>query len=476
MSRLNALLPAVLLVVGPRPSVAQAGRGAATPTFAELSRQVDRFVREQMTARHIPGAAVAVVSRGKVVHLEGYGLADVEHEVPVTEHTVFELASVSKQFTATAIMLLVQDGALSLDDTITGVVDSLPTAWSAITIRHLLSHTAGLPDYSRPEFHLHVREEYTPRQLARLVMNAPLDFAPGAKHSYSNTGYALLGMAIEARSGKSYGTFLRQRIFEPLGMRDSRFNDRRAIIPHRARGYSLVDYTLQNAAYTDPSAPYAAGGLVSSAADMATWMQAQGSEKLLTRANWQQLWTEARLTDGTAVSYGLGWYVRHDWSRTRVEHRGGIEGFSNYDARFVEDSLAVVLLSNADVPFGRFGWGLFSIYLPETRYVPPRPIVDTDSATTQLLRRVVTALSQGTGDSAWYTPKVQQYYFPDRIKTRRRAFADLGPLTAFDLLETTDDKGRERRRYRAMFGATPVLFTYWLTPDRRIDDVDFQIE
>jgi D-alanyl-D-alanine carboxypeptidase len=417
-----------------------------------------------------------VISHGKVVLMRSYGLADVEQHVPVTEHTVFEIASVSKQFTATAIMMLVQDGRLSVNDTITRVLDSLPETWKAVTIRHLLTHTSGIPELSRPEFHMNLRKDYQRRELVQLVANAPLDFMPGARHSYSNTGYALLGMVIEKVSGKEYGSFLRERLFEPLGMHDTRFNDRRAIIPHRARGYELVDYALVNAQYTSPSLPFAAGGLVSSVADMVRWMQAQGSEKLLPRAAWEQMWSKTTLSDGTTADYGFGWNVRNNWSRKRIEHGGGIEGFSAADTRFIDDSLDLIFLSNlSDGDRGHIVWGLMGIYLPATRYVPPAPIADRDTATTRFLRTVVNALVHGVGDSSWYTPRVQRYYFPDRIKARK-AIGALGPLESFGLTGVLDDAGRQKRVYRAFLGPHPVHFTLWVTPDRRIDGVDFEVE
>ena len=441
-----------------------------------LEREVDALMKQEMRARHIPGASVAVVSKGEVVLLKGYGLADVENQVPAAANTVYEIASVTKQFTATAIMMLVQERKLALDDSINQVLDGLPAAWSKITIRQLLNHTAGLPEYSKPQFHLDMRKDHSSRDLLQLVVNTPLDFTPGERYSYSNTGYVLAGMLIEKLSGKDYGTFMRERIFEPLGMRDSRFNDQSAIIPNRARGYTFNNYTLANAEYTSSSNPYAAGGLLSSAADMAKWMQAQGSEKLLSRANWEQMWTNARLNDGTTFGYGFGWNIRTTWSRKRVEHSGGIQGFSSNVTRFIDDDLSVIFLVNSDANVGRLGQHIFGLYLPATQYRPAKPIADADTATSDFLRRVSTALAQGTGDPGWYTPKVQSFYFPNRIKLRRGAFEGLGPMQSFDLLEVKEEAGRMKRIYRAVFGTTPMLFTYWLTPDHKVDDVNFEVE
>lgn len=469
--KISRLIPiSLLLAITSAIGVAQA------PARAGLESEVDALMKQQMRGRHIPGASVAVVSRGQVVLLKGYGLADVENQVPATPHTVFELASVTKQFTATAIMMLVQDGKLSLDDTITHALEGLPAAWDKITIRQLLNHTGGIPDFSRPAYRLDMRLDHTPRELVHLVESSALDFTPGQKYSYSNTGYVLLGMIIEKVSGKDYGTFQRERIFEPLGMTDSRFNNQSAIVPNRARGYTFTNFILENADFTSSSNPYAAGGLLSSAADMAKWIQAQGSEKLLSRANWEQMWTDARLNDGTSFGYGFGWNIRRTWSRKRVEHAGGISGFKTNVTRFIDDDISVVYLLNSDSGAGRLAQHIFGLYLPVTQYHPPKAIADPDTATTEFLRRVTDALSKGTGDPRWYTPKVQKFLFPDAIKSRKGGFDDLGPLQSFELIQVKEDAGRQQRIYRALFGTTPMLFTYWLTPDHKIDDADFEVE
>jgi D-alanyl-D-alanine carboxypeptidase len=373
-------------------------------------------------------------------------------------------------------MMLVQDGKLSLDDPMNRVLDGLPAAWNKITTRQLLNHTAGLPEYSRPEFHLDMKKDHAPRALVQLVANAPLDFTPGERYSYSNTNYVLIGMLIEKLSGKDYGRFIRERIFEPLGMSDSRYNDQSANVSNRARGYTFSNYALAKAEDISASNAYAAGALLSSAADMAKWMQAQGSEKLLMRSNWEQMWAPARLNDGTTAGYGFGWNVRTTWSRKRVEHAGGIQGFSSGVTRFIDDDLSVIFLLNSDASPGRLGQRIFGLYLPATQYRPPKPIADVDNATTDFLRRVTAALAQGTGDPSWYTPKVQSFYFPDQIKSRKGAFEGLGQLQSFDLIEAKEETGRKKRTYRAVFGTTPIIFTYWLTPDHKIDDVDFEVE
>lgn len=172
---------------------------------------IDEFVLEQMEARHVPGVSIAVVKEGKVVFAKGYGMANLELSVPATEHSVYQLASITKQFTATAVMMLVEDGKLTLDRKVADIIEGLPSAWSNVTVRHLLNHTSGIKSYtSIPDCFASARKDFKKEEIIALVADAPMEFAPGEKWNYSNTGYFLLGI-----SGKDYGTFLRERIFQP---------------------------------------------------------------------------------------------------------------------------------------------------------------------------------------------------------------------------------------------------------------------
>ncbi len=200
------------------------------------SDAVDAYIEGRMQKRHIPGVSIAIVQDGKVVRLKGYGFANVELSVPATENSVYQLASVTKMFTATAVMMLVEDGKLGLDDKITDRLSDLPPAWKVVTVGQLLSHTSGIKSYtSVRDFHKSARKDYSQREILDLVAKEPLEFAPGEKWSYSNTGYFLLGMLIEKVSGKPYGEFLSERIFKPLGMTQTRVNDLRDVIKGRAK-------------------------------------------------------------------------------------------------------------------------------------------------------------------------------------------------------------------------------------------------
>ena len=205
---------------------------------------VDAFVRAEMERQKVPGVAVAIVRGGDVVEARGYGLANVEHQVAVKPETIFQSGSVGKQFTSTVVMLLVEEGKLALSDPLTKFFPKAPAPWSGITVRHLLTHTSGIPDYT--EETLDYRKDYTEEELASLAFGLKLEFPPGSRWSYSNTGYVLLGIIVGKVSGRFYGDLLAERVFAPLGMKTARVISEEDIVPNRAAGYRLVGGQLKN--------------------------------------------------------------------------------------------------------------------------------------------------------------------------------------------------------------------------------------
>ena len=208
---------------------------SATASDARLE-QIDRFVSTEMSRQHIPGMAVAVVKNGEVMLAKGYGFANLEHEVPVTAHSIFQSGSVSKQFTAAAIMLLEEQGKLRLDDPIARYLPRTKARWGSITVRHLLTHTSGIPDY---EDEVDTRRDYSEHELAEFVGRLPRTSAPGDKFEYSNSGYLLLGIVIRTITGKFHGDFIRENILEPLGMATARIVTDAETVPHRVAGYQM---------------------------------------------------------------------------------------------------------------------------------------------------------------------------------------------------------------------------------------------
>jgi CubicO group peptidase (beta-lactamase class C family) len=315
---------------------------------------VDSYIAAQLREQHIPGLALAVIRDGRVVKSQGYGLANIELGVPVTPETVFQLGSIGKQFTATAILMLAEDGELSLDDKITRYFPAAAPRWNAITIRHLLNHTSGLADYTDDKYvapggltPLH--EELTDEEILRRFTTLPFDFKPGEKWSYSNTGYAILGFLIHKVSGQTYGDFLEARVFKPLGMSATRVISESEIIPNRAAGYLLVKNEIKNQFWVSPHwNTLADGALYSTAADMTKWDAAITARALLKPESYAQMWTPAPLDDGKSYPYGFAWDLLEVNGHRLQEHGGAWQGFTAHYARYPDDQLSVIVLTNLE--------------------------------------------------------------------------------------------------------------------------------
>jgi D-alanyl-D-alanine carboxypeptidase len=316
------------------------------PTVA-FADKVDDFVLAEMKRHQIPGLSLAVLKNVKVLKSEGYGFANVELGVPATPETVYQLASITKCFTATAIMLLVEDGKLKLGDRISARLPDLPPAWSNITVRHLLTHTSGIKSYTQlAEIAEDPRKTFKPEEIVELVREWPLEFPPGERYAYSNTGYFLLGLLIEKISEMDYGKFLERRIFKPAGMTDTRVNSFADLIPRRAAGYVLRDDGIGNALFVNPSQPFSAGALVTSVADLARWDAALYGDGIVRQSTLRQMWTRAALNDGSPTNYGLGWGIQELGGRKWIQHNGGIIGFSSHMRRGLDDGLTLIVLAN----------------------------------------------------------------------------------------------------------------------------------
>ena len=291
-------------------------------------------------------------------------MANLEHDARVTPQTVFQSGSMGKQFTAMAVMLLVEEGKLKLDDPVAKYL-AVPASWPGITVRHLLTHTSGLGDYPE-DFSL--KADHTEEDLLKMITGQPLNFSPGEKWSYSNLGYVSLGILIHKVTGRSYGNLLQERVFGPLGMRSSRVISEADIIPHRAAGYRLKDGALKNQDWVAPSVNTTAdGSLYLTAEDIAKWDEALETKKLLSRAGFEEMWKPVKLNDGRNAPYGFGWGVRTTASGHPVlEHGGAWQGFASYIARYPDDHLAVVVFCNrAGAPARYIAQRVAGFYVPE---------------------------------------------------------------------------------------------------------------
>jgi CubicO group peptidase (beta-lactamase class C family) len=313
---------------------------------SSIDSAVADYVKAEMERQHIPGLALLVTRDGKVVRSEGFGLANVEVQVPVKPETIFQSGSVGKQFTATAVMMLVEAGKIGLNDPLTKYFPEAPPSWKNVTVRELLSHTGGFGDYPKD---FNFRKDWTEPQLLKLVESIPLAYPPGTKWEYSNLGYLTLGILIHRVSGEFYGDFLRQRIFQPLGMQATRIISEVDIIPNRAAGYRLVKGELKNQEWVAPAMNTTAdGSLYFSIVDLSRWDAALYEGKLLKRSSFDLMWTPVKLKNGQSnkAGYGFGWFIEERNGHRCIHHDGSWQGFETAIDRYVDDHLSVVALTN----------------------------------------------------------------------------------------------------------------------------------
>jgi CubicO group peptidase (beta-lactamase class C family) len=321
----------------------------ALPTSYSLHAQqdpssaVDRYVQTRMREINIPGLSLAVLQDGKVLKTAGYGAANIETQTSATPETVYRIASLSKQFIAGAILLLVQDGKIRLDDKAAQYLDQPPAAWQDITLRQLLTHTSGIPR-DPADYHPYVQQPIT--DVIRAAYALPLSFQPGTGWLYSNVGYYVLAEVITKASGEPWDNFIAHRLFAPAGMTATRIATLKDIVPHRASGYTMEDNHLVNAEAWIALRPSAA--FLSNIIDMEKWDQFLDSQNPFSSENRKLMWTPAALNDKTSTDYGFGWYIDPYLGESRIHHDGQYPGFRADYERFPNEKLSVILLANTD--------------------------------------------------------------------------------------------------------------------------------
>ncbi|MDX2220526.1 MAG: serine hydrolase [Burkholderiales bacterium] len=348
------LLPALLVAglafgtVHSTAVFADASRPASSSVIVEgdIARQIDTAFTATFKADE-PGAAIIVVKDGKTVLRKGYGLADTEKKVPIQPGDVFRLGSMTKQFTAVAILMLAEEGKLSVQDEITRFVPDYPTQGKKITVEHLLTHTSGIKSYTNmPGFRTIVNKDMKPLEVVDFFKNEPMEFAPGERYAYNNSGYFLLGIIIEKVSGMSYADFVAKRIFEPLGMTHTAFEGFERNGVKRIAGYGRGRAGFEPARPMSMTQPYAAGSLVSTVDDLARWDAAITAGKLLKPASWKRAFTPYVLNNGKPTDYGYGWQIRKFQGEELIEHGGAINGFHTQGMRLPASRVYVAVLTN----------------------------------------------------------------------------------------------------------------------------------
>jgi len=458
--------------------------GAAPRQPGDIMAQVDDVVRAEMQRQKVPGVALGIVSKGKVIAAKGYGYANVELSVPVTAETIFQSGSVGKQFTATAVMLQVEDGKLALDDSITKYFTDAPPSWRPITVRNLLTHTSGIPDYETEAANVgggvqvvDYRRDYTEDEMTKIAYGMPLKFAPGSRWSYSNTGYVLLGILIHKVSGRFYGDVLKDRVFTPLGMKTARVISEADIVPHRAAGYRLLNGELKNQEWVSPSLDSTAdGSLYLSMLDFIAWDRGLRAHAVLKARSWAQIYTPVTLTSGKPYPYGFAWDVDESQGQPWYHHGGSWQGFRTYISRYLADDLTIVVLTNlADADPDRFVDGVARVLDPRLAQIEPStPIPDSEPLIASRVRALLAAASGGKlsaqdlsfaqGEAAQQAKEFEQLLHP------------LGALRRLDLLDRRVLGDDRASTYAAVYADRTLRVQIALAPDDRISDFSVQPE
>jgi CubicO group peptidase (beta-lactamase class C family) len=384
----------------------------AAPSLVAQSVPLDsvtRYVTAVMQHQKIPGVSVAIVRGDSILLARGYGFANLEHRVPASDSTVYQSGSLGKQFTATAVGMLAQQGRLTLEERITRWFPEGKGAWDSVTVRHLLTHTSGVPDYT--DSLVDLRKDYTEEDLVRLAATQPLDFPAGTSWSYSNTGYLLLGVIVHRVTGRFYGDVLQELLFEPLGMR-TRVISEADIVPNRAAGYRLVKGQVKNQEWVSPSLNTTAdGALYLTVRDLAKWAMALKQQRVPSRRVLDQAWTPIKLADGGTFPYGYGWDLSSQRRQRRIGHTGSWQGFKTAIYRYPDLDLTVAVLANlAEATPGPIAQGIAGILEPSLR--PPElfssPIRGPSPpvAISALLHRIV------RGDERGIAPGARRHLVP----------------------------------------------------------------
>ena len=453
----------------------------AAPCAAQqvFPARIDRFIKAEMRRQQIPGVSLAVVRNGKIALLKSYGLSNVEHEVPVKPETVFQSGSIGKQFTATAVMIPVEEGKLSLDDKISKYFTDIPESWKSITVRHLLTHTSGMAEYP-PDFDL--RRDLTEDEYLAAIKSVPLAYATGAKWDYSNHGYVTLGILIRKVTGKFYGDFLAERVFKPFGMTTARVISEPDIVQNRAAGYRLVDGKLKNQEWVSPSTNTTAdGSLYFTILDLAKWDAALYTDKPLKQSSLAQMWTPVELDTGKAKAYGFGWHTDRIHGRRVTFHGGAWQGFKSFIVRFPDDKLSIIFFANLwDTKDLKLARGLVAIFYPEFALPAVQPIVDKESQATGLVRRVLLQFARGTTDPDLFTPEARAKIFPDHAKQIGESLNSLSlPIAIIHTNELIERREENSLRvYRYVFNdlGKTLFCTVKLTRDDKIASLQLSSE
>jgi len=477
ISRAFLAILAPALVIATTQAQAQEGARPQAQVFAKLSdieveRRVGAVIDKIATHPEFVGLSVAVARGDNLIVDRGYGIADLEWNVPVDASTIFRIGSMTKQFTAAATLKLAEQGKLGLDDPLSRYVPEFDTGGRVVTIRQMLNHTSGIPEYTmQPGFFGRLSLiDVSDTELLQLVSGKPFDFEPGAGWRYSNTNYYLLGMIIAKASGRSYAAFMQDEFFTPLGLAHTRYGSESEIIPHRAQGYSFDPNTgsHSNDAAISMNTPGAGGALVSSAGDLVRWQVALTNGRVIRPASFEQMIASPVQMEQSTALYGFGLMVDHRDGERVITHGGGINGFGGVLTWLPDSGLRVAVISNSEALSG--GVVERRIIAALTSEEPPAPRTTPQPGSEAALRKFIVDIMAGTPDYSTMSPlgaNVTRAMLPQL----QQIYKDLGPLRSLTFTEVTL---LDFDAYRAEFANGAAVYTIRLAPDGTIATINYR--
>lgn len=432
--------------------------------------EVDKFVQEAMRARHVPGMSIAVVRDGKVEYAKGYGLADLEKKVAATPSTVYKVGSVSKQFTSTIILQLMNKGKLKLEDPVGKFLKEAPAAWKDVTIWHLLTHTSGIKSYtSMDDFGSRVNTKVDRKKFMAYIGPQAMDFVPGEQWRYNNSGYFLLGLIIEEITKEPLARVLEGSIFKPLHMDSTRLIASGEKIKGLAQGY---DPTLTGSKVTEPmdmSWPYAAGSIVSTVEDLAKWDAALYNASILPQQTWELAWKPVMTTKGASTLYGFGWSIEQLGKTLLIGHGGDIPGFNADIVRLPSKKLTVIALCNLDPGITtKVTREIAGIVDSELKVEKPKPVEDKQPELTAKDRTLLDQLRAGTAKADDFSEPLGKLLFPDQYKELAAQLKALGSVKSMTLIREMAGKGNQLRHYQLEFDNATIRLIVGRSTDGKV--------
>ena len=435
----------------------------AAKVDSALARQVDAIANQVLQSTGVPSASVAVVKDGRVAYANAYGAAKLDPRVPATPDLRYAIGSISKQFTAVAILLLQQDGKLRLDDPVSRFIPGL-TRGNEVTVRQLLSHTSGYQDFWPQDYVMPgMLQATTPQAIADAWAKKPLDFAPGSRWQYSNTNYTLAGMVVEKASGMPFFQFVRSRILVPAGLTSAMDFD---VSPRAANTTGYVRYglgPLRPAPDAGPGWMWAAGELAMTAKDLANWDINIIRHGLLTPASYRELEREVVLNNGAGTGYALGLDVGMQGGRFMLEHSGEVSGFTAENMVFPDDSAAIVVLTNQDAAPAS---GAIANQIATALFATDDKLA---ASRTAQARAIFDGLQRGTVDRSLFTSNANAYFSDQALKDFQSSLAPLGTPTGFVQTRQSLRGGMTGRSYRVTFPNRVLRVWTFEMPDGKLE-------